>query len=193
MKILLALLGLATLPALAVETPADFHKALYALHEQQISGKKIRIEEEKAPYDGAAAAGYRYVETSYYDADTGTLLSRVRRDAARAEYVHIAQVYLYENGKLIRDFGSITLPWSPLHPVRTFLNFHHYKGTLHSMRQYDFTGQVSYESCKGNWNGKPIRLSLDSIDIDKATQATPEYKQCFDDMRVDWAQYKQPH
>ena len=133
------------------------------------------------------------METSYYDADTGTLLSRIRRDAARLEYVHIVKVYMYEHGKLVRDFGSITLPWSPLQPVRTFINFHRYNGALHSVRQYDFTGQVSYESCKGDWDGKPIRLSLDSIDIDKATQATPEYKVCFDDMRTDWAQYKQPH
>ena len=192
-KIVLALLCLAALPAFAVGTQADFHQALYALHEQQISGKKIRIEEEKAPYEGAAAAGYRYVETSYYDADTGILLSRVRRDAVRPEYVHIAEVYLYENGKLVRDFVSITLPWAPLQPVRTFINFHHYDGALHSVRQYDFSGQVNYESCKGDWNGKPIRLSLDSIDIDKATQAKPEYKACFDGMRADWAQYKQPH
>lgn len=193
MKILFALLGLITLPALAAGTPADFHKALYALHEQQTSGKKIRIEEEKASYEGAAAAGYRYVETSYYDAENGNLLSRIRRDAVRPEYVHIAELYMYENGKLVRDFGSITLPWSPLQPVRTFINFHRYNGALHSVRQYDFAGQISYESCNGDWQGKPIRLSLDSSDIDKATQATPEYKQCFDDMRIDWAQYKQPH
>ena len=193
MKILLALLGLITLPALAAGTQADFHKDLYALHEQQTNGRKIRTEEEKAAYEGAAAAGYRYVETSYYDADKGTLLSRIRRDAVRPEYVHIAEVYLYENDKLVRDFGSITLPWSPLRPVRTYINVHRYNGALHSVRQYDLTGEVSYESCKGDWNGKPVRLSLDNIDIDKATQAMPEYKACFDGMIADWAQYKQPH
>lgn len=193
MKGLLALLGVITFPVLAAGTQADFHQALYALHEQQISGKKIRIEEERAPYEGTAAAGYRYVETSYFDADNGSLLSRIRRDAVRSEYVHIAEVYLYENGKLVRDFGSITLPWSPLQPVRTYINFHRYNEALHSVRQYDFTGQVSYESCKGEWQGKPVRLSLDSIDIDKATQAMPEYKACFDGMTTAWAQYTQPH
>ena len=193
MKILLALLGWITLPAFAAGTQSDFHKDLYALHEQQTNGKKIRIQEEKADYEGAAAAGYRYVETSYYDADSGTLLSRIRRDAVRPENVHIAEVYLYENGKLVRDFGSITLPWSPERPVRTYINFHRYNGALHSVRQYDLTGEVSYESCKGDWNGKPVRLSLDNIDIDKATQAMPEYKACFDGMIADWAQYKQPH
>lgn len=193
MKTAIALLCMFAAPALAAGSLADFHQSLYALHEQQISGQKIRTEEDKASYEGAAAAGYRYVEISYYDADTGVLLSRIRRDAARPEYVHIAEVYLYENGRLVRDFGSITLPWSPLQPVRTFINFHHYNGALHSVRQYDYSGQISYESCKGDLNGKPIRLSLDSLDIDKATQATPDYKACFNGMNTDWAQYTQPH
>lgn len=193
MKTAIAFFCMMALPVFAAGTPADFHQALYALHEQQITGKKIRIEEDKANYEGAAAAGYRYVETSYFDAENGMLLSRIRRDAVRPEYVHIAEVYLYENGRLMRDFGSITLPWSPLQPVRTFINFHRYNGALHSVRQYDYSGQVSYESCKGELNGKPIRLSLDSIDIDKATKATPEYKACFEGMSTDWAQYTQPH
>lgn len=193
MKTAIALLCLIAAPAYAAGSLADFHQSLYALHEQQISGRKIRTEEEKASYEGAAAAGYRYVETSYYDADPGVLLSRIRRDAARPEYVHIAEVYLYENGRLVRDFGSITLPWSPLQPVRTFINFHHYNGALHSVRQYDYSGEVSYESCKGDLNGKPIRLSLDSLDIDKATKATSEYQACFNGMNTDWAQYTQPH
>lgn len=193
MKSGIAFFCMIALPAFAAGTPADFHQALYTLHEQQINGRKIRMQEDKANYEGSAAAGYRYIETSYYDAETGVLLSRIRRDAARPEYVHIAEVYLYENGKLVRDFGSITLPWSPLHPVRTYLNFHRSNGALHSVRQYDYSGEVSYESCKGELNGKPIRLSLDSLDIDKATQATPEYKACFEGMNPDWAQYLQPH
>lgn len=193
MRIVNALYCMVALPAFAAASSADFHQSLYTLHEQQINGRKIRIEEDKANYEGAAAAGYLYVETSYYDAENGMLLSRIRRDAVRPEYVHIAEVYLYENGRLVRDFGSITLPWSPLQPVRTFINFHRYNGALHSVRQYDYSGQVSYESCKGELNSKPIRLSLDSIDIDKATKATPEYKACFEGMSTDWAQYTQPH
>lgn len=187
------LCGMLCLPAYAAATPLEFHQAVYALHERLIADKKIRTEEEKAAYDGAAARGYRYIETTYYDAETGQMISRVRRDAVRPEYIHIAEAYIYENGKLVRDFGSITLPWAPLHPVRTFINLHHYNGALHSWRQYNYVGDVSYESCKGEWNGKPVRLSLDNIDIDKATQAKPEYKACFDGMSTDWKTYIRPH
>lgn len=193
MKIHAALLSMILLPAFAVASPLEFHQAVYALHKTLIADRKIRTEEEKANYEGAAAKGFRYIETSYYDADNGLLISRVRRDAARPEYIHIAEAYIYENGRLVRDFGSITLPWAPLHPVRTFINLHHYNGALHSLRQYNYEGEVSYESCKGELNGKPVRLSLDSIDIDKATMATPEYKACFDGMSTDWKTYTRPH
>ena len=192
MKMYAALLSV-MLPTFVMASPLEFHQAIYALHETLIADRKIRTEEEKANYEGAAAKGFRYIETSYYDADNGLLISRVRRDAAQPEYIHIAEAYIYENGRLVRDFGSITLPWAPLHPVRTFINLHHYNDALHSLRQYNYVGEVSYESCKGELNGKQVRLSLDSIDIDKATTATPEYKACFDGMSTDWKTYTRPH
>jgi len=65
---------------------------------------------------------------------------------------------VYEQGRLVRDFGSISMPWAPLHPVRTFINLHYYHGELHSFRQYDFFGQVGYEFCAGNLAGKPCIL-----------------------------------
>jgi hypothetical protein len=55
--------------------------------------------------------------------------------------VHIVEVNVYENGKLVRDYGSVTLPWAPLQPVRTFINLHHNNGRLHSFRQYDLFGK----------------------------------------------------
>lgn len=193
MKPSLVLLGMAWLPVLATASPADFHRAVYVLHEQQIAQHQIRTEEAKGAYEGAAAARYRYTDTRYYDAASGRLLSNVRRDAAKPDYVHIVEVYLYEKGKLVRDFGSITLPWAPLHPVRTFINLHYYNGQLHSFRQYDYFGQVGYEFCDGELAGKPVRISLDGSDIDAVATATPEYKACFSGMSTDWAQYTRPH
>ena len=193
MKPGLVLLVMALLPVLAAASPADFHRAVYSLHEQQIAQHEIRTEETKGAYEGAAAARYRYTDTRYFDSANGRLLSNVRRDAAKPEYVHTVEVNIYENGKLVRDFGSITLPWAPLHPVRTFINFHQYNGKLHSFRQYDYFGQVGYEFCDGELAGKPIRISLDGSDIDAAATATPEYKACFNGMNMDWAQYTRPH
>lgn len=194
MKARLALLYVVSLPVFAAPSPADFHRAVYVLHEQQIAQREIRTEEATGNYEGAAAARYRYVETSYYDKASGHLLSRIRRDAAMPELIHIAEVNVYDDaGKLVRDFGSVTLPWAPLNPVRTFINLHHYHGGLHSFRQYDLSGLVGYEFCEGQREGKPVRISLDGSDIDAATASGTAYKACFDGLSKDWAQYTTPH
>lgn len=194
MKIRLALLWVISSPVLAAPNPAEFHRAVYALHEQQIAQREIRTEEEQGNYEGAAAARYRYVDIRYYDKASGRLLSRVRRDAALPELIHISEVNVYDAaGNLVRDFGSVTLPWAPLHPVRTFINLHHYNGGLHSFRQYDLNGAVGYEFCKGDFAGKPVSISLDGSDITPEHAATPAYRACFDGMSKDWAPYASPH
>lgn len=179
--------------ALAAPTPAEFHRAVYALHEQHTAQREIRTEEERGDYEGAAAARYRYVDTRYYDKASGRLISRIRRDAAMPEFIHISEVNVHDaEGRLIRDFGSISLPWAPSHPVRTFINLHHYNAGLHSFRQYDLTGQVGYEFCEGKLDNKPVRISLDGSDINAASIASAAYKACFDGMSKDWAQYATP-
>lgn len=180
-------------PAFAASIPADFHRSVYALHEQQIAQHEVRTEVENGNYEGSSAAGYRYLDTRYYDSASGNLISRVRRDAAKPELVHIVEVNIYEKVRLLRDFGSVTLPWAPLNPVRTIINLHQYTGKLHSFRQYDFFGQVNYEFCKGELGGKPVNISLDESDINATSTTTTAYKACFDGMSKDWAQFKTPH
>jgi len=193
MKLRLVFLCAVCTPAFAAPSPADFHRAVYALHEQQIARHQIRTEQETGSYEGAAAARYRYVDTRYFDAADGRLLSRVRRDASAPEFVHIVEVNVYENGRLVRDFGSIPLPWAPLQPVRTMINLHHYNGGLHSFRQFDFFGQVAYEFCEGEFAGKPVRISLDGSDINEKTTADVAYQACFGGAGRDWAAYRTPH
>lgn len=193
MKWSMTLLALISLPSIAATNPAGFHQAIYALHEQQIAQHKIRTEQSEAQYEGAAAQRYAYVDTYYYDAVSSHLISRVRRDAAMPEYVHIIEVNIYENGRLVRDFGSLTLPWAPLHPTRTFINLHHYNGSLHSFRQYDFNGDIGYESCEGKFEGKPVRISLDGSDSNAKSTSTAIYQACFKGINANWEQYKTPH
>lgn len=173
--------------------PEEFHRSVYALHQQQMAQRELRTEEKAGDYEGAAAAGYRYADTHYYDAGSGRLLSYVRRDAAKPENVHIVEVNVYENGRLVRDFGSMALPWAPRRPVRTFINLHHYNGALHGFRQHDLDGEVGYEFCEGSLAGRPVRISLDYGDINPTIAATVEYKACFDGMNSNWKQYQSPH
>ena len=179
---------------LAAPSPADFHRGVSCAARAANRSARSVPREATGNYEGVVAARYRYVEKSYYEKASGHLLSRIRRDAALPELIHIAEVNIYDNaGKLVRDFGSVTLPWAPLHPVRTFINLHHYNGALHSFRQHDLIGQVGYEFCEGSFEGKRVRISLDGDDINAASTAGSGYKACFDGMSKDWAQYATPH
>ena len=174
-------------------SPAEFHRNVYLLHQQQIAQHAVRTEQEKGDYAGAAAAGYSYLDIRYYDAANGHLLSHVRRDASKPELIHIVEVNIYQNDKLVRDFGSVSLPWMPLRPVRTFINLHQYNEQLHSFRQYDITGQIGYEFCEGSWKGEPVKISLDDADINASNSSSEVYQNCFKDLNPNWAQYKIPH
>jgi len=180
--------------AIAAPSRPEFHRAVYALHEQQIARHAVRTEEASGKYEGVAAAGYRYRITSYYDAETGRLLSRIQRDAQVLEAIHIAEVNVYDaEGKLIRDYSSSAPPWNPTHPSHAYINLHHYNGRLHSFRQYELEGQVNYVFCEGELAGKPVRIARDWSDVTDQTRASTEYRACFDGMSKDWALYTAPH
>lgn len=180
--------------AAAVPSRTDFHRGVYALHERQIVGRAVRTTEETGSYDGAAAKGYRYRVTSYYDADTGKLLSRIERNADSPEAIHIAEVNIYDaGGRIVRDFFSSAPPWMPAYPSHAYINLHHYNGRLHSFRQFELDGQVNYEFCEGEFEGKQVRISLDWTDINEKNTAAPAYKACFEGLRNDWEPYVIPH
>ena len=90
--------GLILTPAFAATVEQDFHRAAYALHERLIaeatSKSTVKMEEGEGNYEGAAAARYRYLDTRYYDTQSGQLLSRVRRDAAAPELIQIGRAHV---------------------------------------------------------------------------------------------------
>lgn len=180
--------------ALAAPSRPEFHRAVYDLHAQQLARHTVRTEETTGKYEGVAAAGYRYRITSYYDADSGRLLSRIQRDASLPEAIHIAEVNIYDaDGRLVRDYFSSAPPWRPLHPSHAYLNLHHHNGGLHSFRQFELDGQVNYESCEGTLDGQPVRIAGDGSGSDDKIRTTREYRACFDGISADWARYISPH
>lgn len=174
--------------------PAKFHQALYELHLQTIKGKQLRLVETEGQYQGSAAGKYRFKDTRYFDASNDRLLSHVIRDGENPVAIHIVEVNIYDDtGRIVRDFGSITLPNQPTRPIRTFINFHLYNKELHSFRQFDVDGEITYESCKGKLENRTVNISLDGLDIKPATTSFVEYKTCFDGIKTDWANYAVPH
>lgn len=177
----------------AAPTPLEFQRALDALHEAQIARQPVRTTKVEGKYEGAAAARYRYVETSYFDVASGRLLSRVRRDAAKPYATHIIEVNLHdETGRVVRDYFSIAQPWAPLQPGRSMINLHRYNGQLHSFRQFDLAGRVGYESCDGLIEGRRVRIGLDDDEITPQTTASPDYQACFNGLEKDVSKYLTP-
>lgn len=171
----------------------EFHRAVYTLAEQELAKVTTRVETETGEYAGSAAAQYRYIDSRYFDTQNGRLIARVRRDADKPQALHIIEVNIYNSeGKVIRDYGSISLPWAPQLPVRTMINLHQYPGELHSFRQFDMYGDAVYESCRGRWQNRPLRLDLEGADM--AAQAnTPAYHACFDGLNSQAQAYLNPH
>ena len=170
-----------------------FHKAVYALHEKLIAQHSVRTTEEAGKYNGVAAAGERYLIISYYDTASGRLLSRIQRNAEDPNEIHISEVNIYDaKGTLIRDYLSSAPPWRPNYPSNAYINLHHYNGKLHSWRQFEITGEVNYESCDGELDGKRVRIGLDWTDIKPPRTETPEYHACFDGMSNDWRSFVDP-
>jgi hypothetical protein len=171
-----------------------FAKKAYDLHQRQIAGREIRRTVETGEYHGAAARGYGYKETSYYDVRTGLLLSRVRFDRDRPEILHIVEVFIHDRqGRVIRDFASIYLPIAQNAPVRTFINVHRYNNGLHAYRQFDASGNRIYEQCKGRHAGQPVEISLEQQDIDPPATATGAYQACFAGVQETAGAYLVPH
>jgi len=179
--------------AWSAPTALEFQRAVVALHEQQIAKQPVRTTKQERKYEGTAAARYRYVETRYFDAASGRLLARVRRDAAKPHAVHIVEVNVYDDaGRVVRDYGSIALPWAPQQPTVSIINVHRYNGQLHSFRQFNLAGQVSYESCQGELDGRRVRIGLDGEAITPQAAASPDYLACFDGVDRDARKYLNP-
>lgn len=194
MKIVWIAFGVSLASAVpAAPTPQEFHRAVYALHLRQIDGRAIRTEEETGEYYGAAARGYRYRVTRYYDAASGRLLSRLQRDAERGDAIHIAEVNVYDaDGRLVRDYLSSAPPWQPAFPTHAYLNLHHYNGQLHSFRQFELDGRVNYEACQGEFGGRRVRIAHEAADRTESVTASSAYRACFDGLLGDWSAYVHP-
>lgn len=174
--------------------PVKFKQALFELHQQQVKDKQLRLEETEGQYNGKAAERYHYRDTKYYEVGSTRLLSHIRSDADSPETLHIIEIYVYDNtGRVVRDFASVSLPTSPAYPARTLLNFHRYNGELHSFRQFNEFGDVTYEDCAGLLKNRRLKLALDAADIKPAVTATLEYKACFDGMETEWGAYAIPY
>ncbi|MCR4300567.1 MAG: hypothetical protein NUV51_03080 [Sulfuricaulis sp.] len=157
-----------------------FVESLVDLHKQGIAGREIRKSELTGGYGGEFAKGYTYREVNYHDAESGRLLSCIRQDENKPEKIQVIDVYIYDaTGRVIRDYTAIYLPGARHAPIRTFINLHQYGEKLHGFRQFDASGNLLYEQCRGQFAGHDVDLSLEEHQIKPTVTASNDYQACF--------------
>lgn len=177
-----------------VKTWNRFADTVYALHERALATHEVRSTEAVGRYGGEFAKRFSFRETSYYDAKSNRLLSRVRRDQDKPDNVHIVEVYVYDpSGQLTRDFSFIYLPWARNAPIRTFINLHQHSKDLHAYRQFDASGNRLYENCEGKFSGREVKISLEDFQIKPDVTSTQTYKNCFTKIPANASGYLTPH
>ena len=108
-----------------------FVDRLHRLHQQQIQGRKIRETEQ---FGGYARLPEFYREVSYFDADSGRLLSRIQWEREHPERIHTIEVYVYDDaGRVARDYMAWYLPHARNAPREATVNLYHYEGGLQGM------------------------------------------------------------
>lgn len=172
-----------------------FFGELIDLHSKRIEATAVRTTQETGGYYQLPEF---YQQTSYFDAQSSRLLSRVQRETKSPDKIHQIEVFIYgSDGRLERDYLAAYLPKYRNAPISTFINLHHYAAGLHGFRQFDASGNRIYEQCKRDDGSGEIILSLEEDEIsgpyaDKKILASQRYQQCFGDLPVEAGKYLQP-
>jgi tetratricopeptide (TPR) repeat protein len=143
-----------------------FAARLYEVHRERMAGRQIRTETKEGGYGGDFSKGFHYVETSYFDRESGRLLARIRRNKAKPDILHTIEENFYDaKGRVIRDYTAAWLPRFHNAPYQTLIDLHVYNGKLHAFRQFDASGEIIFEKCEGSYSGKAVNMSLEDYEI----------------------------
>ena len=158
---------------LHITTWNAYADSLFRLHTHQIRTNPIEIITSRGGYANYPAF---YHETRYHNKQTGRLLSRIQRESNNLEYIHLIEVFIYDDqGKLKRDYMAAYLPEFHNAPVQTLINFHYQDDELKAFRQFDASGNRIYEQCEGDYFGESVMLSLDEHEIPQVGGVLPGY------------------
>ena len=173
-----------------------FVDELYALHKKRIAGRELKLVEKTGSY-------FRhkdfYKEQKFFDKKSGKLLSLIQWETRKPENIHVIQVFIYdEAGRLTRDFAAVFRTEDHNDPMVTEINLHAYSNGLHAFRQFNASDQINYERCRGEYQGKKVKISLGVIELEEfrgepnTIMTSPEYKACFASIPLKAGKYLKP-
>lgn len=144
----------------------NFVSELYQLHLAQTKEVPIKTTEIIGGYGGGFANKEFYREISYFNKDNNNLISKIQWEIKRPNTIHTIEVFLYDKRNNVKtDFYARFLPYARNAPVQTLINIHNYNDDLHSFRQFDASGELIYETCRGSFFDKKVNLHLDNEEI----------------------------
>lgn len=144
----------------------NFISELYQLHLDMTQRFPVSTSEITGGYGGTHANKYFYRETSYFNRANKRLISKIQRETASPDTIHSIEVFLYDaQGRVKTDFYARYLPYFRNAPVQTLINLHNYSDELHAFRQFDASGELIYETCRGKYFNETINLHLDDEEI----------------------------
>ena len=149
------------------------------MHRHLIRAHRTRTVEAVGGYANMPAF---YREESYFDAETGRLLSRVQWERERPANLHAIEIYFYdEAGRVRRDYSATFLPVHRNAPIQTLVNLHHHDKDLHSFRQFDASGDRIYEQCRGVHFDEKVDLSIPDplVGTPRSVLESEAYVACF--------------
>ncbi len=169
-----------------------FAHRLLQVHRHFLRTKEIKQKEEMGGYAGLP--GF-YREVSYFDKQSGLLLSRIRWETKNPDRVHVIEIFLHgTGGQIVRDYSAAYLPDHRNAPFQTLINIHTRNDDLHAFRQFDASGARLYEFCNGTWFDQQVKISLDEPQIgtpDHLLKSEP-YIACFGSLPAEVGRFIDP-
>lgn len=169
---------------------------LYVLHKKQITGKSVDIKERMGGY---FRQDNFYKEQSFYDKQTGKLLSLIQWETKNPKNIHVIQVFIYDNkGRLQHDYAASFRVGDHDDPATTEISLFNYPKGLRVFRQFNASNEIIYEDCEGKWKGKPVSIKLDVVDLEEfrdepnTIMTSPQYNACFGRLPKTVANYIPP-
>lgn len=178
----------------------NFVRELYQLHLDLTKNIEVDTKEVNGGYGGSFANTNFYREVSYINKKSHQLISKIQWEIANPDTIHTIEVYLYDKkGNIKTDFYARFLPDARNAPVQTLINLHNYNDQLHAFRQFDASGELIYETCRGQFFNEVINLHLDDHEIlDFRTSNDDEvlneaYASCFFNVSQSATNYLHPN
>jgi len=163
-----------------------FGERVYKLHQYIMAQHEVRTTSKNGGYGGIKGDPDFYKQVNYYDKKSGLLLSMIQWEIKNPENVHTIEVYIRDaSGKVIRDYTAAYLPVRRKAPFQTLVGFYDNRDNLSAYRQFDASGDLLLEECKGIWKGKKFRIVYEDYEVPDDPKTIPDeteraaYSTCF--------------